>query len=682
MYTPNAMNWIEWRNKRSEILMEYLKYRLLREDEWSNDHSNNNDDDDDVIVNNNDDNDVIDDVNSNNNHDDDNDDAEHDHNNDNSPPKRPRRVQSASESAVQQVPNDDVAVALDNDRTHNDDNDDDDEHNNDENDNENDWGMETQQQQQPWPPHQPAGLETQQESSFCSSSSSSSGLLLLPQLTLVAKAGATSQPARAPVMGRNNNKSSSNKSSNNNNRFWRTPHIDDTVHHVEYLADVNLWTHTASLHLCTVTKSWTVRACARRAVQRAAARPHPIYLSPTAPWSQQPLPRLARQYCDEDGPLSTCYQRVLPLELKQVVTQSSELRRRAEHSMMISTTSTSTGTGDDAHDHHNYYRVKVFLYNAYATAVHDLLQQRPRCGDASYLNAHVLMRLQNVPARSILPFPPTDWFDSLDLTDICVCIGDESNIKMIWEQNDEQEPEMVRFDDPNLSLSVGWPERVTTTPNTTATEEIVRVREWEIRIDADGMVVVHETTTAAADQTNGPLQQEYRAYLRQKQQQQQVQPHQVQPHARSSSTAAVAASVPSPPPVPTATAAPAASTQSTTQPPPSMPQPKKNGLHCDLLKAFGVDLQAEEEELGTAAGRHGNVERTTAKLTRGNGSEQMPTETQPHSKATGVPSSSHRKRQRAYNASYSKLVSEVVLVKPYIGAGNQSVVSLCSGRAN
>ena len=680
MYTPNAMNWIEWRNKRSEILMEYLKYRLLREDEWSNDHSNNNDDDD-VIVNNNDDNDVIDDVNSNNNHDDDNDDAEHDHNNDNSPPKRPRRVQSASESAVQQVPNDDVAVALDNDGTHNDDNDDDDEHNNDENDNENDWGMETQQQQQPWPPHQPAGLETQQECSFCSSSSSSSGLLLLPQLTLVAKAGATSQPARAPVMGRNNNKSS-NKSSNNNNRFWRTPHIDDTVHHVEYLADVNLWTHTASLHLCTVTKSWTVRACARRAVQRAAARPHPIYLSPTAPWSQQPLPRLARQYCDEDGPLSTCYQRVLPLELKQVVTQSSELRRRAEHSMMISTTSTSTGTGDDAHDHHNYYRVKVFLYNAYATAVHDLLQQRPRCGDASYLNAHVLMRLQNVPARSILPFPPTDWFDSLDLTDICVCIGDESNIKMIWEQNDEQEPEMVRFDDPNLSLSVGWPERVTTTPNTTVTEEIVRVREWEIRIDADGMVVVHETTTAAADQTNGPLQQEYRAYLRQKQQQQQVQPHQVQPHARSSSTAAVAASVPSPPPVPTATAAPAASTRSTTQPPPSMPQPKKNGLHCDLLKAFGVDLQAEEEGLGTAAGRHGNVERTTAKLTRGNGSEQMPTETQPHSKATGVPSSSHRKRQRAYNASYSKLVSEVVLVKPYIGAGNQSVVSLCSGRAN
>lgn len=218
------------------------------------------------------------------------------------------------------------------------------------------------------------------------------------------------------------------------------PHVNDTEHSVQYLSDINLYSRLVSLEVCRVHQIQGLRSLKRPSVKRAPAsadrtmviHPHPQ------------LPRLILHAdLEDDGPLATCYSHdVVSIEIQQVCstvasTEGSghlaELRQRAE---------ALSGVPAIA----QYQR--VFFYNRYAKAVNNLLKQTKGA------TSGVLISLQGVPAKCVVPVPSTDWYSQEHANETCLCIGDESGMRTL---NDDGGPQQqVRFDDADMKLYVAY----------------------------------------------------------------------------------------------------------------------------------------------------------------------------------------------------------------------------------
>ena len=65
----------------------------------------------------------------------------------------------------------------------------------------------------------------------------------------------------------------------------------------------------------------------------------------------------------------------------------------------------------------------------------------------------LFLQFENIPARCIMPFAPSDWFDrGQDLAEYCVCIGGKS--KLAFKSPDGSKSRIV-FDDPAMRIYFG-----------------------------------------------------------------------------------------------------------------------------------------------------------------------------------------------------------------------------------
>jgi hypothetical protein len=207
----------------------------------------------------------------------------------------------------------------------------------------------------------------------------------------------------------------------------RIPHVlTDTKHRAQHLADVDLYTRDLVMtELCLVVKHWATRPTSR--YLHAPAQPHELF-------SGQHLARLTRKNCVDDGPLSTLYKTVLSLELsvlKEV--HAPTLRSLAEQLQQ------NQGP--------TVIRTKVFLYGAYADAVENI-----RCSLDPKTYGKMLVRFAHVPAKCILPYALSDWFDRHDQNDYCICLGDKSKMSL----NVDGESTPLEFSDADTVVTIAW----------------------------------------------------------------------------------------------------------------------------------------------------------------------------------------------------------------------------------
>lgn len=209
------------------------------------------------------------------------------------------------------------------------------------------------------------------------------------------------------------------------------PHFSETLHDVEHLADVDLYTRQLHLRLCAVDKVWSIRDTRRFAVKQGPGglrgeSEHAWYTSTPV------LPRLALKNCECDGPLATIYKQTLVLEARQLQVPS-ELRRRAEYLQQ--------------QDSPGSRRIKVFLHNVFAKLVAEVLAKRPKTA------RRLLIGLENVPARCIIPYAASDWYDEQQ-SDYCISIGSKSMLKAEIEEGRYR----MRFVEADTVIHIGWEE--------------------------------------------------------------------------------------------------------------------------------------------------------------------------------------------------------------------------------
>ena len=232
----------------------------------------------------------------------------------------------------------------------------------------------------------------------------------------------------------------------------RTPHVTAALHSVHYLNDLDLLTRELTLDVLHVPKIWKLRDIRR--CKRPTTTSHHLY---TAHAPQ--LPRLALAHYHDDGPMLSCYQQVLSVEVTQANLPNT-LRQRIPSSLR-------------QHQTNQRRRLTIFFYNAYARAMHTILfnnnsnnRRRKNEGKQLYLS------LQNVPAKCIVPYARQDWLDQMDLVPYCIVLGDDcANLKVTGP--DEDEDLHMRFDDRDLRLYVrveSMSNKLTTTAATAATD--------------------------------------------------------------------------------------------------------------------------------------------------------------------------------------------------------------------
>jgi hypothetical protein len=139
------------------------------------------------------------------------------------------------------------------------------------------------------------------------------------------------------------------------------------------------------------------------------------------------LVRSPYQFCQYDGPLHPCYQNVLSVEFTEMVhVQMPNLRP-----------SDNTNVDSNKQSPNVNYRPKrfmVYFYNEYALAINRIIQkaQMPirkrkleETSDASPDTDKVLFAFHNIPSKCIFPLAASDWYDREDMSQFCLCIGDQ-----------------------------------------------------------------------------------------------------------------------------------------------------------------------------------------------------------------------------------------------------------------
>jgi len=295
-------------------------------------------------------------------------------------------------------------------------------------------------------------------------------------------AGLDSQPAQDAtdaIYTANANNNANNNDDNDANNNHRLAHVNETVHAAQHLADVTLWSRTVSAAVCAVHHVTPLRALKRAAVKyvtpatataataTAAAATSSLANYTMALHADAHLPRLVlHPTLTDDGPLATCFsQDVLSMEIRQVSDNNDtnknsrgnhntkELRQRAE------ALREPQQQQQQQQQQQSRYSTTVYFYNHYATAISEILQQNKA-------RAPVYASLSQVPAKCVLPHPPTDWYSyhhgqyrgheqehsQASSNPVCLCIGDHSSMRAETDSGSER----VRFDAPDLVLWIAF----------------------------------------------------------------------------------------------------------------------------------------------------------------------------------------------------------------------------------
>jgi hypothetical protein len=190
-------------------------------------------------------------------------------------------------------------------------------------------------------------------------------------------------------------------------RQRRIPHISQAIHSVRKLDYVDMFTSDLDLDVCEISRVWRLRDT-KRGVWDDTRYKCPIL--------DGRLPRVPFPYREEDGPVLPIYRNVVSFEL---VTKEKQ-------------------------------RMYVFLYKTYAE-LFDQWHKEQQTKHRKQQKPRLLLQIKQIPAVSILPYTidPKNWVDTHDLLNHCLCIGDESSMKV---KVGEDEYEQVRMDSKGLEL--------------------------------------------------------------------------------------------------------------------------------------------------------------------------------------------------------------------------------------
>jgi hypothetical protein len=209
------------------------------------------------------------------------------------------------------------------------------------------------------------------------------------------------------------------------NKSFIPHHINDTIHEVQYLDQVDLYTRSLNLELCQVTK-----------VQKLHETKPPVGMLQSPPvwhrlYSHPQFPFLDFTGMCDAGPFGVIYKNFLLMEVVQRCAFVPDLRKQALALEADVTTQPQ--------------RLRVFFYNHYAEVVQAMLHRAPR-------NATLFVRLCQLPACCIVPYARVnvDWFDRHDMSPYCLCVGDRSRMRL------DKDLDFLRLDDTDMALNIGW----------------------------------------------------------------------------------------------------------------------------------------------------------------------------------------------------------------------------------
>lgn len=227
------------------------------------------------------------------------------------------------------------------------------------------------------------------------------------------------------------------------------PHVSETLNEVSIFSHVDMYTKVLNLNLVCVDKIWKFRDTRRPEIVDAIPRCHMVVGDETL------LPRFLFSNTIDDGPLSTVYRYVMSFDIIQLEKRCTNPTARAAAAVAKATSLINNDDDEeddlecDSNDskHHinsmKSRRMRVFFYNSYAKKLNDLLQDVVN-EKSKQQQKMVILSLQNIPARCIMPHSVTEWFDRHEMIDYCLCIGDESTMRE--EVEDGENMRRIRFD--------------------------------------------------------------------------------------------------------------------------------------------------------------------------------------------------------------------------------------------
>jgi hypothetical protein len=187
-------------------------------------------------------------------------------------------------------------------------------------------------------------------------------------------------------------------------RRKKIPHIDETVHVAKTLSTLDLYTREFHLSLGRLEKVWDIRTIHRRE------------------WT-------TTSRFEDDGPLGTLFKQVLCIEVTQLLQKENHVSQAAQAAFGGA---------------HRKERLRIFFYNTYAAQVAAFFDQEH--------GSKVLISCKNVPARCILPLTleGASWYDEQGLAQYCLCIGDNSSMKL------EEDGRLIKvhFDGPDVQVTL------------------------------------------------------------------------------------------------------------------------------------------------------------------------------------------------------------------------------------
>ena len=224
------------------------------------------------------------------------------------------------------------------------------------------------------------------------------------------------------------------------------PHVDETVHDVSILDDIDLYAQEATISLAQVTKVFGLRSPKRFAATNAYCPRYQPILRGNGASSASAMPRLLNAPLECDGPLSTVYKdSVLNLEISQLhVEPLNPARRQTDVSI-------ESGTTTAASPSTSRRKMRIFFYDQYANCLDECLKgYDPK--------KHVLLlAFEKIPAVSIFPYAYHNWYEQQEMSEFCFCLGGASG--MTAEVNGEIV--RPRFDSEDLRIVVAMGDRST-----------------------------------------------------------------------------------------------------------------------------------------------------------------------------------------------------------------------------
>ena len=262
------------------------------------------------------------------------------------------------------------------------------------------------------------------------------------------------------------------------NRRSGIPFVEDCLHDLTKLEYLDLHARTLSLNLSRINKIWRLRDTKRIGYLGKSSIRKAVFESCSATSrsqrSQQFLKQLVLEDKEEDGPVAEMYQQVLHFEVEQL-----RFTQGGGHGGGVSNPSDlllSSG------NRLRQQRIKVFFYNSYATSISEWLDKqkdrfkKKRKHDKSTSTTDttaafdVVMSLSNIPAVSIFPYAvdPRNWREKQELTDYCLCIGDDSVAisRKVKERETFKAEKAIRFDSKEMEIRLMTVVRHTTISRT------------------------------------------------------------------------------------------------------------------------------------------------------------------------------------------------------------------------